>query len=657
MANLRRNSGGSGRSDLDYYEYKRQHDLRRTRQSAPQATVSAKEAPPQPAAVQPELDRTGVENQEFLKEEERPQSRMGGLLGGMKSLVRGVHRHVPDEPEDLEDIDVPNDAIESEEIPAVPESHIPFMPPRAASTEPAPLESEPEALDIDLEDAAEVTIGAPAIAPVDPEPIIKDDEAEEQDAGDEDDAGEEDEESAAQIDHPFAGVADKARFLLGKMRQLTSARSAQAPAASEPHEEEPEKTFADDAGDAVLPSEPSVKPARSRFAWLEQEEDDDDDYDDLRPAGGLKLFGFGFNRSESSDRKSQAEEFDAAQQEDLDMDDKQQPVSPELTRMLSEASEAPRALSRRERRALAGASQPEPHEDPAPEPARSRQAAQPVPSESETVSEPDPIPQQQPSVLVDEPTQEFKPLRVRVLRPSQPEEPVAKADEEDEEEVDLPRRAARSAKKAEKKAKKEARRSKRRVYLDEDLDEDDYDEYDDYDDDYDDDEYDDYDDEYDRYDDDYDDDYDDEYAYEEEARYDREYHVSIGRRILGFFKTLLVILLLLAVCVLVLRQLESSDKLSLDGLRSTVGQVIPLEGLFPDPEMDPLPQESAQPEVTPAGMIVPQASATVQPYDTAAVQNDVTPQPDAAVSASDAAAPQPSAVPVAEDGATAAPQA
>lgn len=189
-----------------------------------------------------------------------------------------------------------------------------------------------------------------------------------------------------------------------------------------------------------------------------------------------------------------------------------------------------------------------------------------------------------PEAPVDEPTQEFKPLRFRG-------------------------NAARGQKP-----------SKKPVYQDEDEDE--YDDYDDYDD------------EYDDYEDDYDDepkrkkarpakkvpkrvysDYDDDDEYDDYDDYDDDDDLdddrdTFGHRITGFLMAIVAVAVILVLLVVVLRQVESAGHINLDWLRdSAIGRVIPIERVLPDP--DPSNESTGgeqpvEPVATPNAEVTPQ---------------------------------------------------
>ena len=180
---------------------------------------------------------------------------------------------------------------------------------------------------------------------------------------------------------------------------------------------------------------------------------------------------------------------------------------------------------------------------------------------------------------VDEPTLEFRPLR-------QPEgQPKRRAVEVDEEPANaIPVRSRRERVKPEP----DRRKPERRIYSDDDYD---------------------YDDEYDG--DDYDDDYDD----------DEDDSVGIGHYILGFFKGIILIGLILLLIVLGLRQMESSGILSLNWLRDLVGGVVPIENVFPEPQAQPqLPEATPEADGQPATDQPPQEQPAEQPAQAAPEQ-------------------------------------
>ncbi len=122
--------------------------------------------------------------------------------------------------------------------------------------------------------------------------------------------------------------------------------------------------------------------------------------------------------------------------------------------------------------------------------------------------------------------------------------------------------------------------------------------------------------------DDYDDDYEGDYErggdyddeeYDEYDEYDAP--MSFGKRVLRFFKGLLIIALLLLVAVIALRQLEANGKLSLNWMRNSVGVLVPLDGVFPVPEPTVAPEGLAEP----AGLVNPTVDPLPTPRPTAEV--------------------------------------
>lgn len=221
---------------------------------------------------------------------------------------------------------------------------------------------------------------------------------------------------------------------------------------------------------------------------------------------------------------------------------------------------------------------------------------------------------------VDEPTVEFKPIRNRAEETAAPK-PVSRKkrpprvvelpeeDGEEEEEIEEVRKPARRPSQPKRAPKPQPQPKKRRVYSDEDYD----DEYDD--------DYDDYD------DDDYDDDYDD------------DERGGFGKRFLGFLKVVVVIILILALSVLALQQLEANGRVNLDWLRNTVGMVLPVENLFPAPAqptvvpVEPSPEPAAE-----AASPAPEVSAAPADQQPAEQQSAEQQQQPAAEPAADPAA-------------------
>ncbi len=578
MANAR--PGGPRRPGLDYYEYKRLHEQRfqqeaeKTEKPAPvkparpvkppqQAMPEREEAAPEtPVKAQesefeaPDLPEDALDLPED-EDEERPGEKKS-LFTGMKALMKGVSRRVPEEDEEPEDA-----------------GHEAYRPPKGdADPEPEDEadgdedEIDPDAPQIDnpIGDALKKVGGLFRMARVRL--------AERRGVPEADEEGQDDED-ADEERSPAPHDADAAEPVLS--RRMRKAAQAQEPA-SEPPILDIEPVDVREVDELV--SQPGTT-VHTGFAEDEEKDegepdsddadDEDDEDDDLPSTRGTRLFGF-FKKFRGRGQESQADEppYESAQPdgEDQFMDENQKAA---LTQRLSEELESAPSLSRKERKALAAGS-------------AARSAAPAVPAAPAVVAPaavapaavaplaPAPV---KDAYAVDEPTQEFRPLRVRAprpepVRPTEPEEDDYGYDEEDEDD-DLPVR----------RAPKPPKEKKRRVYQDEDLDEEDYDDGDRYGN-----EYDDYD-EYDEYDD-----YD-----EDDERYDDEYHVSGGRRFLGFLKGLVLFVLFLAVCVLALRQLEASRLISLGGLRDAVGQ---LSLILPSPEPTAMPEPTPMPapEVT-----------------------------------------------------------
>lgn len=664
MAKTRRPQGNPG-SDLDYYEYKRQHELRRVReQRVQQASQFEPAAAKAQQKIEPANERARQAAAADAEEIEEEKPRRGGLFGGVKSLVKNVSHRVPEE-EYEEEFD------EEEAIPAPKPTAPPKRAAEPAVMAPAVAADEGAGEEVDFEDLPVLDIGDEAFEPQAQRPArpARDGDFE----GDEEAFDDSFDDDAPQIDNPFAGVTDKVKLIFGKAKALGGTLAAKAPKktkapkqsarrGADEEDEEEDEAFqlhpdssgddlsvlyaADDAGatsrrarkgrkaqggEAPSPyarpvdgEEEEERPSRRSARRVSPVVDDeDDDYDDIKPSGGLKLFGFmrGRAKGDGGDDGIDLDEPDFGRPqsgEDADMDDGRNDRI-ELTRTLADEAEAGKTLSRRERRALAG----------------QRERYQRIEDEDEgdqiadVADEPEPAPPRAaPSappardggVPIDEPTQQFTPLRARMLkaRPAPSEEADYDDEDYDEDEDDMPARQVRAEKKAqraEKKAEKRAQKARKRVYRDEDLDDE---EYGDYEDEYDD-EYDDY--EYDE------DDYDD---YEAEDEYEREYHVSIGRRILGVLKGLIAVALFLAISVVALRVLENSRVISLGGLRDTVGKVMPgpLEWLFPAPE----PLSTEMPNLTPLPSLEPTPAAeptqAAQPEPTGAQAADLaTPAP------------------------------
>jgi hypothetical protein len=644
MANAR--SGGPRRPDLDYYEYKRQHEQRVRLEAAP----AVKPDPVKPAA-------------------ERPAPAPEIVNRPVPEMVNRVNRPVPEaavnpasEPLDLpdeDDLDLPAEPLDlPEEKPSL-FSGVKSLMKGVAHRVP---EDEPEEREAHEHHGRHER----------PQPEIDEDEDEE---------GEATPGDGPQIDNPIGDALVKVKDLFLSARQKLTERRAARPQQPEDEPEEPVDAAPAprdaDSGEAAPMLSRRMRKAARAYEETEQppildipamderevdelvsgpgttvhagfaedlpesakppvrEPDDEDDDDDLPSARGTRLFGF-FRKVRGRGAEPEArEDLEPEPEEEPSMDEDQRS---NLTQRLAEEMAGAPALSRRERKALAAGK---------PVPAASAVPAVATPAEAPaamSLSAP-----AQTAYPVDEPTQQFRPLRARPARTLAPA-PVRLTDEDEEEEEEAPVRkplkpvkekkrrfyddeeqegeeeeavkppkpakektrrlyddeeregeeedAVKPPKSAKEKKRrlyddeeqededddfkrplKPAREKKRRIYQDEDLeDEADYGERDRYDD------YDDYD-EYDDYDD-----------YDE---LEDEYRVSGGRRFLGFLKGLVVFILFLAVCVLVLRQLEGSRLISLGGLRGTVGQVIPIDLILPSPEPTAIPAPTAEPTAAP----------------------------------------------------------
>jgi hypothetical protein len=242
------------------------------------------------------------------------------------------------------------------------------------------------------------------------------------------------------------------------------------------------------------------------------------------------------------------------------MDDQERTQAASLTDQLYEDLEQQPTMSRRERRALAAAQQKEKGEDDLP--------------------------------AVDEPTALFT-----MSRKHEDEEKPVRAgrveDEDDEGEDDVKPVKVRKARKAKKPAyeeddgddededEKPARKKERKVYQEDEDDEDEDDlEMDEYDD-------------------------DDE-------------SMGFGKRLLAFLKGLIVIALILLLSILALRVAEANHQISLDGVRNTVGGVVPfVNQIFPEPA-----KEEAPVTITQADDAQDEAQDTAQDAGEAADQNE-----------------------------------
>ena len=310
----------------------------------------------------------------------------------------------------------------------------------------------------------------------------------------------------------------------------------------------------------------------------------EDDEEDIAPSGGgIRLFGQRSAKHRRPEREESDEDVQALQDapEDEAAEEKAE-LTRELARELDAEDEVPSRRARRAARAT-----PQRNEEAI---AAQRQTAQP---------DKDQAAEDEDEEFVDEPTQAFRPLRrsrgeddqrTRRFQPvrlaGRLDEDAEDEDYEDDEDDDLPVRGY---------AKR--RHGGLRVYRDEELD----DEDDDYDDDYDESPYD-------------DEEYDD--AYDEES-------VSFGKRLLRFFRGLLIVVLVLLIAVLALRQLEANGRISLDVLRNSIGVLVPLDKVFPTPGPNEDNLKDEQPDITP----VPQISQEVALPSQATVPPTQVPEP------------------------------
>lgn len=606
MANAR--SGGPRRPDLDYYEYKRMHEQhlqqegvpavkpaagkpvaepaapaasQTAERSAPVSTrAKAKTAQEQPArSVPPELDDAldfPEEDALDLPEEQTADQPVGkrSMFSGVKTLMKGVVHRLPED-----------EAEEHGEHRHHKEQEAPEPEPELED-EKAEMDDAPQ-IDNPIGDALIKVKGLfhkarTRLAERRPEKAGEDTEAEDS----------EEETQRPDDEQPESAASGGEMVLSRRMRKAAQARETveEPPILDiEPVDvrevdelvSKPGTTvragFEDEKAPAPAAHEPSPEP--------DDETGDDDDDDDLPSARGTRLFGF-FKKMRGRSAEPEAEmpplNSTLPDGEGQSMDENQKAA---LTSRLSEELESTPSLSRKERKALAAGKQAR-ASAPATPAAPAVPVAPAVPAVSETPAAT--MPFSAPTTAktaysVDEPTQEFHPLRTRAVRIA-PAAPVELDDEEDED-ADMPVRRA-------PKPPKPPKEKKRRVYQDEDLDDEEYD----------DDRYDE------RYEEDYDD-YDDFDEDEDDERYDDEYHVSGGRRFLGFLKGLVVFILFLALCVLALRQLESSRVISLGGLRNAFGQ-ISLILPSPAPEATAEPVETAPAEVVTAA---PTAVPTPEP--------------------------------------------
>lgn len=594
MANAR--SGGPRRPDLDYYEYKKMHEQRMRQEAA---------ANFKPASAKPEAEKSiapaaARKPAEAVREAERKTARMPE-----------ADLSEPLDLQDADELDLPEEPLDLPE-----ENKSLFSGVKALMKGVTNRVPEDE------------THGHPAKD----SGFMDDEEGEPED-------DEADPDDAPQIDNPIGDAFLKVRGLFRSARQRMAERRGSKPAETdedgEDEDEAPIKTTHTQVVDEApalsrrmrkaaevrdMVEEPPIldigavdvrevdelvsKPGTTVHAGFSEDdapkaagpsadvEPDDEDDDDLPSARGTRVFGFfkkfrGRSAQSEWDEKPEADEPDGEGQE---MDEQQKAV---LTQRLSEELNGAPALSRKERKALAAGKVVRP-QAPVVQAAPAAPVANTVfaasPDEPATMPFTAP-PSARSSYQVDEPTQQFRPLRARPARiaPPEPVRPVEFDDEYDEDEDDdLPVRKAA-------KPPKPPKEKKRKLYQDEDLEDEEYEEEGRYDEEYDD--YDDY------------DDYD-----EDDERFDDEYHVSGGRRFLGFLKGLLLLILFLAICVLALRQLEASRLISLGGLRDAAGQVVPINLILPSPEptATPMPTEAPTPEPTVAPTPAPEVTAPAE---------------------------------------------
>lgn len=382
-----------------------------------------------------------------------------------------------------------------------------------------------------------------------------------------------------------------------------------------------------DATDSAAPTEEQAGTVVRPSLFMDEDEYADGEEEEEPKAGfGAKLKDLFAAVKQSVGRKKQAEEepewdeepapvsleqedgqatniaaADMPAAEEESVMNEQENRQPNLSEQLARELDSAPVLSRRERKALAAA-----------------QAAAARAAEEEAVQSENKQPAEEPAAEeipaasvfegVDEPTMEFTPVRARGIAPAQEEDeededeekeepkpvkrglfgrkkkPVVEEEEDDEDDEDdyddeddeeiIPRRgrkASRFSRRDEEEDEEEydedddwdeededeepRRRSGRSRYDDEDED-DDYDDEDDYDDDYDDDDYDD----------------------EEDAP-----HSGFGWGLLRFIRGLLILVIIGALLVLGLREMETRGMLSLDAVRAIEFGGI-TETLFPAPE-------------------------------------------------------------------------
>ncbi|MDL2206773.1 hypothetical protein LJC33_07695 [Eubacteriales bacterium OttesenSCG-928-N13] len=556
MAKDKRPTQDGQRAGMDYYEYKRLHDLERMRQRAVEVSGDV-EQPEPPQEQQP------IEAAPSIAD------RMGKLFDGIKRNVRApIEEDIDDQPlpED-EDVEQPDSLIdEADDQPIdeidepidVPADHTIYQrqPDHAADELETKETLEPQLDDLAVDDS------------VDEQDLTELDQmdAEPEDAGDTDDL---------EITNPFDGAFEKLKlFGSGIKKRAGAFRERIAKVDEDDLDEDDDEDETSASGIAEAPVSPSLTMAlsqdepssasrrRRKQAVLAVENDDEPlDDDPLGVIAPIDEQNFThFMRPEAAPQTDESTE--SAADEVSDESEEQQPMSenenkrPQLTEKLADELNAAPALSRRERKSMAMAG------------SVTQAASKPSEPTEEEISHP-----VQP---VDEPTQQFKPLRARSVKAVEPDEDDLLDDEDDEDDDDIQPKRGRFSR-------------KRPVYRDEELDDDDYE--DDYEEEFEDDDYDD--DDYDEYDED-----------------DDRYHISAGKRVLGFFKGLLLIVVLLVLALITMRILEGQGIVSFNGLRSTVGQMIPLEWALPEPDAAVQP---AIVEPTDAPVELPTAEPTAEP--------------------------------------------
>lgn len=340
-----------------------------------------------------------------------------------------------------------------------------------------------------------------------------------------------------------------------------------------------------------------------------------------------------------------------------DMDEKNK-LNIEMTEQMAEGLES-RGMSRRERRELA--------ERLAAEEAAKRAAAQPAPAPEEVVpltidSVQDPVPSiveipEEPAPKapelkpvaesIDEPTREFKPLSKKSVRAAKETSLFDIDDEDDQDEDDDEEAPARFPFFRGRKNRDEDEDEDDDEDEDEDEDYDDEDEEDErprrksrrsrsarksrsarYDDDDEDDDEDDYDDDYDDEDDE-EDDYDDDY--DEDEDYDDEDDRPVGRTILGFFKGLLAVVLVLLALIVALNFLDYFNVLSLDPLFERYYNKAPelMDTLFMSHDFKSQNNNAGdaltsveQPTIAPDSAVIPSVTDSVPTADVSAEPTD-----------------------------------